>query len=402
MIEPFRSAIYIIQKLEEKGFEAYFVGGSVRDFLLKRPIHDVDIATSATPEELKKLFSNTVDIGIAHGTILILHQGNGYEVTTFRAESEYIDFRRPEKVKFIRSLFEDLQRRDFTMNAIAMDKNGQMIDPFNGQQCIQEKMIQAVGNPDERFQEDALRMIRAMRFVSQLDFSLQPQTKKAIEKNADLLKHIAIERLFAEFTKLLNGANKKHAIELLFETGLYKFIPGFSESKEMFLDCKNLDINQLSENQMWLLFIYFSKTESAEKLLRAWKMPSKKIKYLTKALSILHTRLKNEWTTYSLYQATKAISIDVEVVNKTIKKETVANVEKDMNEIFSKMVIQQRDQMDVTGEDLMKWFNRTGGPWIKQLLNDIEKAIVMDKIPNEKAGIKGWIQTCNHQQGNDY
>ncbi|MFL6560850.1 MAG: CCA tRNA nucleotidyltransferase, partial [Bacillus sp. (in: firmicutes)] len=127
MIDPFLAASPVLKKLEDAGFEAYFVGGSVRDFLLKREINDVDIATSATPDEVKRIFPKTVDIGIEHGTVLVLVNNGGYEITTFRTESDYRDYRRPKEVTFIRNLKEDLQRRDFTMNAIAMDRNRKLI-----------------------------------------------------------------------------------------------------------------------------------------------------------------------------------------------------------------------------------------------------------------------------------
>ena len=194
MTDPFQTAIPVIKKLEDAGYEAYFVGGSVRDFLLKRMINDVDIATSATPDEVKKIFPKTVDIGIEHGTVLVLVNNGAYEITTFRTESEYEDYRRPKEVTFIRNLKDDLQRRDFTMNAIAMDKNRKLIDPFNGHLAIQNKIIQTVGSPSDRFQEDALRMMRAVRFVSQLSFQIEAGTVTALASLVHLLDKIAVER----------------------------------------------------------------------------------------------------------------------------------------------------------------------------------------------------------------
>lgn len=178
----FQRAIPIIEKLEEAGYEAYFVGGAVRDLLIGREIADVDIATSATPIEMKAIFSKTVDVGIEHGTILILLKGEAYEVTTYRAESTYSDFRRPDEVRFIRHLKEDLQRRDFTMNSIAMDKNGELIDPFAGREAIKNREIKTVGSSEERFNEDALRMMRALRFKSQLGFLLEEGTYDALKR----------------------------------------------------------------------------------------------------------------------------------------------------------------------------------------------------------------------------
>ncbi|MFL6556270.1 MAG: CCA tRNA nucleotidyltransferase, partial [Bacillus sp. (in: firmicutes)] len=217
MKEPFLSASPVLKRIEDAGYEAYFVGGSVRDFLLKREINDVDIATSATPAEVKRIFSRTVDIGIEHGTVLVLFNNESYEITTFRTESEYQDFRRPKEVSFIRSLHEDLKRRDFTMNAIAMDRNNKLIDPFNGYSAIKEKIIQTVGSASARFQEDALRMMRAVRFVSQLSFHIESGTVEALANLVHLLDKIAVERKKAEFEKLLIGINKKNALKILLE-----------------------------------------------------------------------------------------------------------------------------------------------------------------------------------------
>ena len=159
----FEPARPVLQKIEDAGFEAYFVGGCVRDTILGDSIHDIDIATSAYPSEIKAIFNRTVDTGIEHGTVMILDHGTGYETTTFRTESGYQDYRRPDKVTFVRSLSEDLKRRDFTINALALKENGEVIDLFNGLDDLKHHLIKAVGDPNERFHEDALRMMRAVR-----------------------------------------------------------------------------------------------------------------------------------------------------------------------------------------------------------------------------------------------
>lgn len=205
MPKEFLDAKPIIDTIEAAGFEAYFVGGSVRDTLLGLPIHDVDIATSAYPEEVKKLFKRTVDTGIEHGTVMILDHGNGYETTTFRTESGYQDYRRPDSVQFVRSLKEDLNRRDFTINALALRHDGTIVDYFDGLTDLNERRIRAVGNPEHRFNEDALRMMRAVRFASQLNFEIEPETVAAIQHHGPLLTKIAVERIHVEFVKMLLG-----------------------------------------------------------------------------------------------------------------------------------------------------------------------------------------------------
>lgn len=169
----YKKAIPVIRKIEAAGFEAYFVGGSVRDTLLGQKIHDVDIATSAFPEEIKQLFPKTIDIGIEHGTVLVFHEEEQYEITTFRTESTYQDYRRPDSVSFVRTLEEDLKRRDFTINAFALKEDGEIIDLFDGLTDLENHVLRAVGRPFERFHEDALRMMRGLRFVSQLGFKLK-------------------------------------------------------------------------------------------------------------------------------------------------------------------------------------------------------------------------------------
>ena len=157
--KDWEAAIDVIEKIEKAGYEAVIVGGAVRDFLLNKQVNDVDVATSATPDEIKKIFHSTVDIGIAHGTILVLDEGQPIEVTTYRTEGIYVDFRRPEQVTFVNSLEKDLERRDFTINSMAMTKTGELIDLFGGRQDIKNNTIRSVGDPNSRFREDALRML---------------------------------------------------------------------------------------------------------------------------------------------------------------------------------------------------------------------------------------------------
>src|SRR3954471_23995751 len=228
----FLKAIPLLEKVEKAGFEAYFVGGCVRDFILGKKIADVDIATSATPQEIKTIFSKTIDVGIEHGTVVVIWDKETYELTTFRSDGEYTDFRRPSEVTFIRSLEEDLKRRDFTMNSMAMNKEGKIIDPFLGQEAIKNKRIETVGSATDRFHEDALRMMRAVRFVSQLSFTIESETQQALKTNAFLLEKIATERKTVEFEKLIQGKNRKHALQLLLDTELFLFLPGLTKHEK--------------------------------------------------------------------------------------------------------------------------------------------------------------------------
>ena len=196
------AAAEILHTLKSHGYEAYIVGGCVRDALLGRKPEDWDITTSALPSEVKSLFYNTADTGIAHGTVMVILRGKGYEVTTYRVDGEYEDSRHPKKVTFTRSLKEDLKRRDFTINAFAWDENG-LVDLFDGLSDLRNGIIRCVGDPAERFTEDALRIMRAVRFSAQLCFSIEQNTREMISRYAQKLADISRERIRVEWEKTL-------------------------------------------------------------------------------------------------------------------------------------------------------------------------------------------------------
>ncbi|MDP4083856.1 MAG: CCA tRNA nucleotidyltransferase [Bacillota bacterium] len=397
MIEPFHSALPIISSLEKAGFSAFFVGGSVRDYILGRPIHDVDVATSATPDEMKLIFPRTIDIGIEHGTLLILHKEFAYEVTTFRAEKEYVDFRRPKQVTFIRSLKDDLQRRDFTINAIAMDKHGVLIDPFNGQEAIKKREIKTVGKAEERFSEDALRMMRALRFESQLSFSLEKGTLEALSKLGFLLEKIAVERKKTEFEKLLLGANRTLAFKHMLDSNLYQYLPGLKDKKEQLYKFLKYDSIQLNLNEWWSLFIFCLglKNKEVELFLREWKLPLQQIREIIKISQFLLKRLQQVWNNYDLYMAKEMVISSVEKLCLTIKgKKDLSSITTFLN-LYQSLPIKSRSEMAVTGQDLMDWFHKTGGPWLNETILNVERAILEDHVKNEKITIKEWLKECN-------
>ncbi len=232
--------INIINTLEKAEFEAYIVGGCVRDYLLGKTPKDWDITTSALPAETKKLFSHTYDTGIAHGTITIVKDKTNYEVTTYRIDGVYSDFRHPETVTYTKKIEEDLSRRDFTMNAIAYNEKKGFCDPYKGRDDIKAKLIKGVGNPDKRFSEDALRMLRGVRFSAQLNFKIEENTYNSIVKNAGLIKNISVERIREELTKLLLSPNPEKITELK-NTGLLKeILPEINEN--IYENCKTAKI----------------------------------------------------------------------------------------------------------------------------------------------------------------
>lgn len=253
----------IIKILNTHNYEAFIVGGCVRDSVIGLTPHDWDICTNAKPEEIKKCFENfnTFDSGIKHGTISVVLDGEVFEVTTYRIDGTYSDNRRPDSVTFTSDITQDLARRDFTINAMAYNEKRGLIDPYGGRNDLSDKIIKCVGNPDFRFNEDALRIIRALRFASVYNFEIDDETAKSIHKNADLLNNIAVERISVELNKLLSG-NGAEKILNNYRDVIAVFIP---EIKPMF------DYNQHTKHHnrdLWHHTIYAVKSIDNTPLLK--------------------------------------------------------------------------------------------------------------------------------------
>jgi len=211
----------ICKQLNEAGHEAYVVGGCVRDLLLGKDAADWDVTTNAKPEAVKKIFPRVIPTGIQHGTVSVLMKGHPYEVTTFRGEGAYSDGRRPDTVEFVNDITADLARRDFTVNAIALDpNNGKLVDPYEGQKDISRKVIRAVGKPLERFLEDGLRVLRAARFTATLEFDLDPETEKAISPSLDVYKKVSQERVRDEWVKAMKARRPSRAFDVMRTSGI--------------------------------------------------------------------------------------------------------------------------------------------------------------------------------------
>jgi len=231
-IEIPEKARYIIKTIMEAGFEAYVVGGCVRDSVLGRKPEDWDITTSAKPQQVKALFPRTIDTGIQHGTVTVMLDKEGFEVTTYRIDGKYEDSRHPKEVTFTPNLVEDLKRRDFTINAMAYNEEAGLVDIFGGMEDIGRKMIRCVGAAEERFSEDALRMMRAIRFSAQLGYTIEENTLKAISVLAPNLRQISAERIQVELTKLLVSGHPDY-LGTAYEAGVTRIIlPEFDKAME--------------------------------------------------------------------------------------------------------------------------------------------------------------------------
>ncbi|WP_461200632.1 CCA tRNA nucleotidyltransferase [Anoxybacillus sp. TBDG-1] len=396
MNEQFQQALSVIETLKRHGHEAYFVGGAVRDYLLQRPIGDIDIATSAHPQEVMSIFPKTVPVGIAHGTVMVIERGVSYEVTTFRKEGRYEDYRRPKDVTFVSSLYEDLQRRDFTMNAIAMNEHGDIIDPFGGTEALMQRIIETVGDAAERFNEDALRMMRALRFVSQLGFSLSTKTKQAIMQYGHLLEHIAVERIAVEFEKLLLGPFMSKAIDLLIETNLFRYLPELAAKKKELAQLATYPIVPTHRTEAWARFAFVVHFHQEE--LKKWKLPNHFIRDVLICLKALeHIRSLSDWTVDTLYEygpyiphierIRAAFEHDEPHVHLLLKR-------------WEALPIRNRKELAINGNDLLTLFERKAGPWLATMIENIERAVLHRKVENEKEKLKEWA-VCNQRRENN-
>lgn len=239
---------YIIDKIYENDYEAYIVGGCVRDSILGLTPNDYDITTNATPDEIKSIFNEfkCIETGIEHGTVSIVIDKDIYEITTYRIEGEYKDHRRPKNVDFTSNLEEDLKRRDFTINAMAYNEKDGLIDLFGGKMDIERKIIRTVGNPYDRFNEDGLRMIRAIRFSSKLNFDIEKETLLAIYDNAQIIKNISLERITDEFNKIILSDKPENVIHL-FKTRLFKYLNISDEDDKNKIEILYKDIKILNK-----------------------------------------------------------------------------------------------------------------------------------------------------------
>ncbi|MFD1486251.1 CCA tRNA nucleotidyltransferase [Lacticaseibacillus baoqingensis] len=373
----FQAAIPILKQIEAAGYEAYFVGGSVRDALLGLPIHDVDIASSAYPEEIKQIFKKTVDTGIQHGTVMVLDHGVGYEVTTFRTESTYQDFRRPDQVTFVRSLAEDLKRRDFTVNALAARHDGSVVDMFAGLADLKAKRLRAVGDPQARFHEDALRMMRAVRFESQLGFAVAPATQAAIAENAPLLAHISVERIASEFTRLLLGQDRNAGLATFLATGLYRYVPQMATKAKALAAFGQLpDTPIASAAVAWTLVCHCLALPVAATM-KAWKQANDLNHLVQNAVGLLPKLAAT--TPWDLYLAGKA-AVDVAAAAQAYLQPGFDPAP--VQAAYAALPIHSSRDLALNGRDLMTHGMRPG-PQLGQTLKRIEQAVVCGRLSNQ-------------------
>ena len=264
-------------------YSLYLVGGAVRDYILKKENSDYDLTTSATPDEVKVMFKRTIDTGIKHGTVTVIFSGEHYEITTFRTEGDYSDSRHPDSVTFVRSLEEDLKRRDFTINALACDIiTGEIIDLHGGTDDLGKGIIRAIGIPEDRFDEDALRMFRACRFAAKLDFTIEENTLKAIKSLHGNIRKVSVERIKDEMDKLLLSPCPVRGLEYLENTGLMEeIIPEITLTTSLKEAIRRAKENNLPLTSLYAILFSGMSAQDTEKALMHLKASNREKKEIT-------------------------------------------------------------------------------------------------------------------------
>lgn len=391
-----QSAFKIVERLREAGFEAVIVGGAVRDRLMGLPAHDVDVATAALPEEVKSIFPKTADVGIAHGTVMVLDPAPPVEVTTYRTEGTYTDHRRPDHVEYVTSLKEDLRRRDFTMNAIAIRGDDTLYDPFGGEEDIRRGIIRAVGNPDERFGEDALRMLRAVRFAAKTGFEIAPATKAAIARHAESICHVSMERVKMEMDKIWTSGRAGLAAQLMAETGLARHLPLMGQA----FSGENLGIWQIFGEPMqpvegWALLCRLAGEPDGN----PYKLSNAEKRSVRDILAACRISLERPYSRMDAYRHQEtALIAGARLANLTGKA-----AEQDdpgaISRLKKSLPISSLRDLAITGNDLIKWSGKKGGPWVKEWLANIEEAVVIGDLNNTREDIKGWFLNGDESEG---
>lgn len=364
----------ILKKLIESGYEAYFVGGFVRDMLIDRVSSDIDITTNALPEEVEKLFEKTIPTGKKYGTITVIIEDLSFEVTTYRIDQEYVNYRKPKNVIYSNNLKEDLKRRDFTINALAMDIHDQVIDLFSGKEDLKDKVIRAIGDPNERFNEDALRIIRALRFVSKFNFSIENETLTSMKNNILKIKHLPNERVIQELEELFLNPYQKSAT-LYMET--VEFSSVFSEFEKS-LKIYNKSEIKLNFLEFMALSIYLDDSDIPE----YWRFSNKDKLFIYKLSHLLKATTNSRFNASLLYKLGLEISLSANKIKQVIKKED--NQEELIKSIYNNLPITRREQLQINGNDILNAKKINNEEIIGEIIEELEFQVINKLIDNEK------------------
>lgn len=368
-METIRNGRFVIEKLKSNGHEAYYVGGCVRDHLLGLEIRDIDITTSAKPFEVLKLFKSE-PTGLKYGTITVLHEKANIEVTTYRVDGTYEDFRKPTEVTLTDSKEEDVKRRDFTINGLLMDENYDIIDYVGGQEDLKNHIIRAIGNPSERFNEDALRLLRAVYFQTKLGFQIDKETRDAMKENAHLITHLPNERVLNETLKILSGEYQLMGLKTLETTGLSNYLPGLEKGIKF--------INENLKDRIFIdsfFVLCFSLNGSVP---NDWKFSNVHRNKYQKSVELV---LKNqEVDALVLYNYGLEISLLANKILFILGKQK--NQKNQIKTLFEDLPINSVTDLKVKGSDILTLTEKKQGAWLSKLLDELVTKVLKKELVN--------------------
>ncbi len=376
-------AMRVIEKMNENNYEAYLVGGYVRDLLIGIPSSDIDITTNATPDEVREVFPDAKNTGVRFGTVTVFCEGDAFEVTTFRKDMEYDDHRHPSTIVFSDSLEEDLKRRDFTVNAFAMDAEGRVIDLFAGTEDLKHKIIRAIGNPDERFKEDALRILRAFRFMAKLDFDIEPKTLSAIIEDMPLLKQIANERVLDELKKMIELPFVKKAMTLMNTCGVGRVFPELK---------KGLERVVASEEPLagFLGFFTLCRYENKQPFPKSWRFSNRERSEINQTALLLDKVLSEGFDAYDVY--TRGVNMCHRVNRLQRFYEPENDDEDEIVRFKENLPIHAEKDLAFRGADIRELDNLDDPATISILLEQIERKIIAGELKNDYETIKTFVE----------
>ena len=356
------SALKLLKELTSHDYKAYIVGGFVRDYLLGRESQDIDVCTNATPKEIKEVFEDSFLPTEDYGSVIVNKYGIRFEITTFRKEFSYQDHRKPVEIQYIDDLYQDLLRRDFTINAICIDENGEVIDFLGGRDDLERKLIRTIGDAADRFHEDALRILRAIRFATVLDFQLDTSVSSAILETRHLLSELSYQRKKEELDKIFASGHADKGIDLLLQYHLDK----------------NLELEKLSQ------------VENTDSVIGIWSVLDVDLLYpfsnnekemmadIRKAMSL------NNLDPMALYEYGLYVN--------SVAGEMKGLDKKKITESYNALIIHSRSDLDVTSEEIMECLDREPGEYLSDIYEDIEREVLYRRLPNQKQKLLSYIK----------
>ena len=356
------TSLEVLKKIEEHNYKSYIVGGFVRDFLLNIPSIDVDICTNATPKELLEIFNNAIP-NEEYGSIRLEYKKVTFEITTFRKENKYVAHRKPTEIEYIDDLKKDLERRDITINTLCMNSDKEILDILNVIPDLKNKVIKVVGNPNQKLEEDVLRILRCIRFATKLNFKIDWKTSQALKKNKQLLKTLSYTRRKEELNKIFSSKNAKYGIQLIKKYGLDKYLELNNTKKVKVID----DVLGI-----WAQLDVLDK----------YKFNKREREVISQIEELLNSK-KELFDEYTVYKYGGYITTIVAKI-KGLKVDKVSSIYENL-EIYSK------SEIKMSGDKIAQILDKPKGKWIKEVIKDIEKKIVYKKLQNAEEKIKEYI-----------